>query len=190
MKEAVERLYRRLLNIVGRSAITFSDDTDSLQRLQVQTVTYGGEAVNDDVPRVGEYGLASHAPLGADALLLFGAGDRANGVVIGVEHRQYRLKGLARGEAALYDDLGQVVHLTRAGIVIRGAGLPITITDTPQVTMECALHVTEGITTDADITAAGDIADQGGAKTMAGMRGAFNGHTGHNFPGSGPDHTM
>ena len=38
------------------------------------------------------------------------------GLVVGVEDRRYRLVGLAGGEVAIYDDLGQKVRLKRNGI--------------------------------------------------------------------------
>src|SRR5260364_207023 len=45
------------------------------------------------------------------------------------------------GEAALYDDLGQRVILTRHGIVIEGAGLPVTLRNTPEVTLKASAKV-------------------------------------------------
>ncbi len=50
------------------------------------------------------------------------------------------------------------------------------------------LVVTEDIESGADIKAAGDVADQGGAKTMAGMRTAYNGH--HHATSPTPDQGM
>jgi phage baseplate assembly protein V len=63
---------------------------------------------------------------------------------------------------------------------------------TAPTTIEGTLHVTGAITSDAGITAATDVADQGGAKTMAGMRTAHNAHKGHGTPGTGnvPDTLM
>jgi len=44
------------------------------------------------------------------------------------------------------------------------------------VRMDDTLNVDGNVTGGQNITAAGDIADAGGGKTMAGMRGAYNGH--------------
>lgn len=38
--------------------------------------------------------------------------------MICVADRQFRLKNIAPGEVALYDDLDQKVHLTREGIIV------------------------------------------------------------------------
>jgi phage gp45-like len=46
-------------------------------------------------------------------------------VVISIEDRRYRLTGLAEGEVALYDDLGQVVHLRRGGLFLES---PLNVT--------------------------------------------------------------
>lgn len=70
--------------------------------------------------RVQNYGFTSHPhPGGAtETLALFVGGDRGNGLVIVAGDRRYRLRPLVEGEVALYDDLGQVVHLKRTGIHI------------------------------------------------------------------------
>ena len=58
--------------------------------------------------------------------MVFAGGLRSHGLVIAVEDRRYRLRDLKDGEVALYDDLGQVVHLTRDGIRI-ATSKPLTI---------------------------------------------------------------
>ena len=71
------------------------------------------------------------------------------------------------GEVAVHDDLGQKVHLTRDGIVIDGAGLPVLFTNTPNIRMETdQLEVTGEIKDRCDST----------GKTMSGMRQTYNNH--------------
>ena len=43
--------------------------------------------------------------------------------MVGVEDRRYRLRGLAGGEVAIYDDQGQKVHIKRNGIVAEAANI-------------------------------------------------------------------
>lgn len=83
-----------------------------------------------------------------------------------VADRRYRLQGLKTGEVALYDDIGQCVHLTRGGILIKGAGLPMVITDTPKLRVEAPIECTGDIT---------DNAESGGS-SMAAMRAVYNNH--------------
>src|SRR3546814_1878282 len=54
----------------------------------------------------------------SDLIVVFVGGSRGHGIVIATEDRRYRPTGLEAGEAMLYDDLGQKVHLKRTGIEI------------------------------------------------------------------------
>jgi len=178
-------LSRRVALMVSRAIVNVVRDDLQLQGVQISLLA---DEVRDDVERFQPYGLTSHPHPGAEGIAVCVAGSRDHAVVIAVDDRRYRLTGLEAGEVALYDDMGHAVHLTRDGIVIKGAGQPVTINDTPQVNVQAALHVTGTITTDSDVVAAGNIADQGGAKTMAGMRAAYNGH--HHGASAGPDAVM
>lgn len=112
---AIERLYRRLLLIIGRGRIGLVDDSGTIQLLQVRT---GPDEIIDNLKRLSEYGFASNPLAGADAVVVFMAGDRSSGVVIATGDQRYRLH-LENGEVAIHDDLGQKVHLTRTGIVLK-----------------------------------------------------------------------
>ncbi len=88
-------------------------------------------------------------------------GDRSHGIVLVAADRRYRMTGFEEGEIAIHDDQGQSVHLTREGIVVKGGGLPIKITDTPTVTVEAAtsvkldtplVHCTQNLTVDGLLT--------------------------------------
>jgi len=191
MHASIERIWRRVLLVVGRGRATVVNDRGTVQRLQVNL---GALELHDALPRLAEYGLTSVPPVGSDVVVLFVGGDRSNGVVVATGHQGSRKTDLSPGEVALYDDLGLSVHLTRTGIVIKGGGLPVKITDTNLITLDSdvavtgALSVKKSISGSADITAAGDVSDQGGSKTMALMRKVFGGH--HHGSSSGPDAQM
>lgn len=127
---AVERVYRRVLLSLGRGRITLADDSGSVQTVQAQI---SASEVYDNTPRVAEYGFTSLPPSGSDAVLVFIGGDRSNGVVVGTNHQASRLKNLQTGEVAIFDDQGQSVWIKRGGIVIEGAGKPITINGNVQI---------------------------------------------------------
>lgn len=140
MQRIVEQLSRRVRTMVARGVIALVDDARKMQQVQVQV-----RADEDPIPdaeRWQSYGLTSHPQNGAEALVVHLGGTSDNPVVIVVDDRRYRLQGLAPGEVALYDDLGQKVHLTRDGIVVTA----------PKVTV-VADHV--------DLGAAGLIATDG-----------------------------
>ena len=127
-----------------------------------------------NVDRVEPYGF-NHWPLeGCQAYINFPSGDRSYGIAVLVGDRRYQL-ALSVGEVAINDDLGQKVHLTRSGIVIDGAGLPITLTNAPKVRAETALFEVTGQIK--------DLCDTTG-KTMSSMRGIYNSHT-HSDPQGG-----
>lgn len=155
---------RRVQFIATRAVVHLVDPTRLLQELQVEGLA---AEVLDGIEHVEPYGYTANPHAGAEAILLSLGGRRGHTVCIVVADRRYRLKGLAKGEVALYDDLGHQVHLTRAGIVIRGAGHPVTITDIPKLRVEADIEATGQIK---------DLCDLGG-KTMSGMRTAYNGHT-------------
>jgi phage baseplate assembly protein V len=119
-----------------------------------------------NVDRVEPYGFSYRPHPNCQAYVVFPSGDRSRGFAIVVADKQYNVE-LEEGEVCLHDDLGQKVHLTRDGIVIDGAGLPITIQNTPKVRMQTDLEVTGNIKDQCDST----------GQTMAGMRAIYNGHT-------------
>lgn len=146
----MERLYRRIVSCFGLGRVTTSRDGAGTHLAQVSFGDSNVTDVRDNTPLMQHWGLASRPKAGADAVVVFLGGNRGNGVVIATGDRRFWLKGLAEGEVALYDDQGQKVHLTRNGIVIDGAGKPITIQNTPKVRMVTDLEVTGDVKAGAD----------------------------------------
>lgn len=179
MIQQIERLARRIWMLLGRGRISApANDAGPIQILQVQL---GADETRDHLRRAAEFGFTSHPPVGTDAIVLFPQGDRNNGVVVATNHQASRMKGLQPGEVAIFDSQGQSVYLTRAGIVINGAGLPLTVNATPTVTVNAATKVqlnTPELDVSGQIKAGGDITDNAGsnAHSMAQMRAIYNGH--------------
>lgn len=98
--------------LTARFRVTLADDGGPVQRLQGEALA--GE-IRDQVERMQDYGFSSHPLPGAEGLMLSVAGSRSQAVALAVGDRRWRLH-LAPGEAAVHDDQGQVVHLTRSGI--------------------------------------------------------------------------
>ncbi|HZX88384.1 MAG TPA: phage baseplate assembly protein V [Reyranella sp.] len=126
----LEKIWRRLQMAIGRGRVTTGDDGGNVQMLQVQMP---GEDVRDNTPRVAEYGFSSMPLPGCQAIVIFVAGERSNGVVIGTNDESNRPTGLAPGEVKVYTDLGQSLYFSRAGTVIDCAGLPLSILNAPSV---------------------------------------------------------
>lgn len=171
---ALAGMWQRLLLMVGRGTIGSSDDTAKLQVLTCDLL----EDERRPLENFQTYGLTANAPDGLEVLAAFVGADRSHGVVVAVGDRVYRLTGLAKGEVAIYDDLGQKVHLTRDGIVVEAPLVRITATE--KVRLETPL-----------LECTGEIRDlcEGDGRSMAEMRGVYNGHT-HPPSGAGPSEAM
>lgn len=144
MMEAIRRatasMAGRIELMVGRAVIAAVNDGAQAQALQVELLA---DEVQDGVERFQGYGFTSHPHPGAEALAVCVGGTRSHMIVVQVEDRRYRLKNLAEGEVALFDDLGQVVHLKRDGIAIESP-LKVTI-DAPEIAV-----TGETVTVDAE----------------------------------------
>jgi phage baseplate assembly protein V len=170
LSKLTEGMRAKVQLMVGRAILSAVSDGGPIQTVQAQLLA---DEVLDDVEHVQHYGYTSVPLAGAEGVLVFVGGNRDHGLVIATDDRRHRPIGLEPGEVAIYDDQGQEVRITRGGIVVNGAGKPVTITNASVVRMESHLEVT------------GDIKDQcdGSGKTMASMRSIYNGH-GH--PAGGP----
>lgn len=113
MEQGLRALWHRVLLMVGRGRVATVDDAGPVQLHQLSLLD---DETKDATPYVLHYGFACSPPPGTDAVAVFVGGERTNGVVIATNNRTYRLKGLANGDVALYDNRGQVVRLTDAGI--------------------------------------------------------------------------
>jgi phage gp45-like len=98
-------------------SIKATQETPTVRTAQVQLSSlelHNGAVITQ------HYGIASRPHPGCTALVINVGGEQSpQDVIIATNDAQYHLT-LAEGEVALHDDLGQKVHLTRAGIVISG----------------------------------------------------------------------
>jgi len=120
-----------------------------------------------NLARVEPYGFSYRPKPGCQPYLVFPGGDRSYGLALVIGDKRYQME-LEEGEVALHDDQGQSVRLGRSGIVIDGAGKPVTITNTPEVLADTPLFKCSG-----EIM---DNAGQGG-QTMSAMRELYDRHT-------------
>lgn len=181
MNEAINKIWRRLQLVVGLGRITTTNDGGIAQSAQIQL---GALEVRDAMPRFAEYGFTSHPLPGCQGVVIFVGGDRSNGVIIGTNDQNARLKNLKPGEVAIYDDQGQSIWMKRTGIEIDGAGLPIKVFNTPTVRVEAdtsvtlatpLVHCTQDLTVDGLLTTLNFTMLGGGAATWgAGGAGTMN----------------
>lgn len=109
---------RRIYNHFTRGTLKKANDSPKMQEVDLDLLA---DESKTKVERIQNYGITS-VPLpekdndSAEVVIAFIGGLRDHPVVIAIDDRRYRLKGLKDGEVALYDDQGQVVHLTRDGL--------------------------------------------------------------------------
>lgn len=110
----VAPLKRRIYMTVRRGTVTLINDALKMQGLQLTVLD--GEPL-DGIERFENYGFSSSPHPGSEAIVLALSGNTSHSITIAVADRRYRFKGKKPGEAVMYDDLGQYVHLTRTGMI-------------------------------------------------------------------------
>ena len=140
MRATLTEIARRAYNSITRCTIRKVNDKPLMQEVDIDGVF--GERMTG-IERMQPYGFSSNiqpdqsessSPTGAspglgsgstrkgqghaaEGVVVFVNGDRSHPIVIQVDDRRYRIKGLQSGELALYDDQQQQVHITRNGIM-------------------------------------------------------------------------
>lgn len=152
----------RVRGMIGRALLRLVDDAKQAQSLQVELLA---DEVQDEVERFGSYGFTSVPHPGAEAITVCAGGLRSHAIVIAVEDRRYRLRGLQGGEVALYDDLGNQVLLGREALAITGV-TKVTVT-APEVSID-ADTIKLGGEGGAAIARVGDDVDPGTNKIISG----------------------
>lgn len=145
LHQAMGDIKRRVMVTVGRGVLAAIDDAKKAQEVQIQLLA---DEVADGVERYQNYGFSSVPFPGAEAVMVCVGGLRSHGIVIAVEDRRYRFTGGQPGEVVMYDDQGQVVHLTRSGIVIDS---PIKVTVSSAVEVDVTAPKVVVTANEADI---------------------------------------
>lgn len=157
---ALERLWRRLLMLVGRGEITLVDDTKVAQIVQV---AMGPLVTRDNTVRLAEYGYVSNPPDGTDCVVIFIGGDTDNGVVIATNKKEARLKNLQRGEVAIHDDQNRWIWIKRNSIEIEAGGKTVEIKNADVVNITASSKVeltTPQLKVNGDILCTGTVTGQ------------------------------
>lgn len=107
-------LAQRIGNLLARGSVAAADGARKMRTLQLRLLA--GET-KDAVEHFEPYGFTSEPLSGAEAVAAFFDGDRSHGVCLIVADRRYRIRNMAAGEVAIFDDQGQYVHLKRDGMI-------------------------------------------------------------------------
>ncbi|MDD9911663.1 MAG: phage baseplate assembly protein V [Alphaproteobacteria bacterium] len=168
-------LKNRISNMLRRFVLENANDGTKMQSVKVKG---RADEILENCERFQNYGLTSVPHAGAEAIALSLSGNQSHTVVIAVDDRRYRLKGLAKGEVALYTDEGDTIHLKRGNAMDINTGT-LTINASTKVQINSPLvETSDKIKAGNDIQAIGDIQDlmNSGGKTMGSMRSTYNSH--------------
>lgn len=134
-------MHRRVRIMVSRAVVELIDDA---KKMQVAQVSVRADELRDDVERFQSYGFTSVPSPGAEGVLLAVGGNSDHGVLVVVDDRRYRPKGLAEGEVCLYDKTGTRITLKANG-------------DVEIVPSSGVLKVTADVEVDGDISTTGNV---------------------------------
>lgn len=112
-----------------------------------------GEALND-MELFQQFGFTSAPPDGAHLIVLPLGGRTSAAVVIATEHGAYRFKLDAKGEAAIYNQWGDVIHLRQDRKIHLQAAAEV-IVEAPLATFTGDVHVAGTLTADVDVVGGG-----------------------------------
>lgn len=166
----ISPLVRRIRLTIGRGVIRLVNDAAKVQTVQLAIMA---NETRSDIERFQEYGFTSVPKPGAEAAAIFLGGNRDHGIVIAVDDRRYRLKGLKSGEVAIYTDEGDKIVLQR------GNKIAVTTKTFEVNTDNYIVNATERATFNTpEVRAQGDIIDryETNDDNINGMREIYNIH--------------
>lgn len=181
IRSAIERAmrgirwpYRATINLVNNKA--------SNQLAQIGALA--GETL-PGVELLQQFGFCSNPPEGTQAIVLPLGGKTQHSIIIATDNGAYRIKELASGEVALYNQRGDYVILRQSGVTeVNCKKLIINAPEGVEINAAAGVHIDAPQCKVTGTVVGKEVQDQDGAKSMSSMRGVFNPHT--HKPNNGP----
>lgn len=133
-----------LRSMVRRVALAEAGDDAGTQFRSRRARGLRGEEL-DGVLAVQQHGFASSPPSGSEGLVVALGGRSDRPVLLGLEHREHRPRGLGAGGAALYDAHGKLLKFVEGATDWDAGGKPLTIRNAATVRIEGASDVAIGV---------------------------------------------
>lgn len=140
-------LSRRIKMLVQRSVLTRVKYDGKKRLLQVK-VPGGNELA--DIEHLEQFGFTSHAPAGAECLVLAFGGNGSHSVGLQVGDRRYRME-IEEGDVAIYNQNADYLHLKNDGTATLKSSTKV-IVDSPAVEMTGTLKVAGATTLSTSMT--------------------------------------
>lgn len=156
--DAVRQAFRGRLRLI--------DSGQAVQRVQLDGLA--GETLQD-VELMQQFGFTSHPPTDTECIVLPLGGVSSHGIIVATENGAYRIKGLAAGEVAVYDQSG-------SSIVLKQGRLIEIDCDRLSINAPSGVEITApNVQCSAQLTAMGQINGNGGMAVRGGGGASFTG---------------
>jgi phage baseplate assembly protein V len=142
-----DHVWRRLQLLFAHGVATLLGH----QKVQARVLS---DEVLPNIDRVEPYGFSYRPKPGAQAYLLFPAGDRSYGVAILIGDKQYNMQ-LEEGEVALHDDDDNYVHIKRGGEIEVNAKNKITL-KAPEIVLDGDVLATQSVRVNQGLSVLGE----------------------------------
>ncbi|MGC4076294.1 MAG: phage baseplate assembly protein V [Rubrivivax sp.] len=181
MTRAIEAMRRQVARAAAGARAAFRGVLTGLQLAPKIQLASGEGLAGEQLDRIEllqQFGFTSAPPTGSQLIVVPLGGRSSASVIVATEHGAYRFELGASGEACVYNQWGDFVHLRQDRTMHLVAEARVLIeTNHLDVVASGGMNVTTPkLTVSGDIQAGGDVADAGGAKTMRGMRQTFDAH--------------
>lgn len=156
LERALSRVAGRVRLAIGRAVVNLVNDAAKLQAVQV---TLRADEVRDNAEHFQHYGFTSVPLPGAEGLGLAVGGSTDHLVVINVDDRRYRKKGLLPGQVALYTKWGDYILLKENEIeIVHATKIKMTA---PTFELNGNVVASGNLQVGGAISAAGDVSGAG-----------------------------
>jgi phage baseplate assembly protein V len=116
MKDVIVRVFNQLIGpikrsvllMIGRGVLMAVDSSKDIQLIKLRLLA---DENKDKTEMMQHFGFTSNPPVNSDLVFLSIGGNRDHGVVIASESRQYRLKNVAPGDSAIYNQAGKYLWI-------------------------------------------------------------------------------
>ncbi|MCT6881582.1 phage baseplate assembly protein V [Snodgrassella alvi] len=166
-----------------RGRLTRVNATEPIQSAQISALA---DELLQDVEHMQQFGFTSNPPVGSEAIILPLSGQTTHGIIIGTEHGAYRIKALASGEVAVYNQSGASITLKNGRLIeidcetlnIKApAGVKIEAAAGISIDAQAGVDITAcNVSCSQEITAAGQINGNGGLEIKGGQGATFSGN--------------
>lgn len=112
---------------------------DTASQVSVAQIKGVASEVLNNVPVFQQFGFTSALPDNSDVIVLPLLGRSGLSVIIASENGKFRLKGLVKGETAIYDAQGKYILLRKdGGIIVEAKNQAVTVNNATIVTINAS----------------------------------------------------